>query len=73
MLIGISSSLHESGPFPFHGGEGMSGEPAEMGLTIGLPQEPTGVGSSTTVPEVPAEATGSAIVPQDPWGGSPSA
>ena len=35
VLTGIGSSLQESGPFPFHGGEGTSGEPAEMGHTIG--------------------------------------
>ena len=28
-LIGIGSSLQELGPFPFHGGEGTSGEPVE--------------------------------------------
>ena len=42
-LIGIGSSLQESGPFPFHGGEGTSGEPAEARRTVGLPQESTGV------------------------------
>ena len=36
-LTGIGSSLQESGPFPFHGGEGTSGEPAEAGRTVGLP------------------------------------
>ena len=36
-LIGISSSLQASGPFPSHGGEGTSVEPAEAGCTIGLP------------------------------------
>jgi len=36
-LIGIGSSLQESGPFPFHEGEGTSGELVEAGRTIGLP------------------------------------
>ena len=36
-LIGIGSSLQESGPFPFHGGEGTSVEPVELGCTVGLP------------------------------------
>ena len=63
VLTGIGSSLQESGPFPFHGGEGMSGEPVEMGLTIGLPQGPTGVGGSAVAPEVPVEVGGPAIVP----------
>ena len=73
MLIGIGSSLQELGPFPFHGGEGTSGEPVEMGYTIDLPQGPTGVGSSTTTHEVPGEAGSSAIAPQDPRGVNPSA
>ena len=37
VLTGISSSLQASGPFPFHGGEGTSGELAEVGRTVGLP------------------------------------
>ncbi|XP_066347672.1 uncharacterized protein [Miscanthus floridulus] len=73
VLTGIGSSLQESGPFPFHGGEGTSGEPAETGRTVGLPQEPTGAGGSATAPEVPAEAGGSTVAPQDPSGASPSA
>ena len=73
VLTGIGSSLQESGPFPFHGGEGTSGEPAETGLTVGLPQEPIGVGGSASTPEVLAEVGGPAIVPQDPRGASPSA
>ena len=36
-LTGISSSLQASGPFPFHGGEGTSGEPPEAGCIVGLP------------------------------------
>ena len=36
-LTCISSSLQASGPFPFHGGEGTSGEPAEASRTVGLP------------------------------------
>ena len=36
-LIGVGSSLQASGLFPFHGGKGMSGEPMEMGRTIGMP------------------------------------
>jgi len=36
-LTGIGSSLQASGPFPFHGGEGTSGESTGVGRTIGLP------------------------------------
>ena len=36
-LTGIGSSLQVLGPFPFHGGEGTSGEPVEAGRTTGLP------------------------------------
>ena len=36
-LIGIGSSLQASGPFPSHGGEGMSRQPAKVGCTISLP------------------------------------
>ena len=36
-LTGIGLSLQESGPFPFHGREGTSGEPAEVGHTIDVP------------------------------------
>ena len=36
-LEGIGSSLKESGPFPFHEGEGTTGEPAEAGRIVGLP------------------------------------
>jgi len=36
-LTGVGSSLQASGPFPFHGGEGTSREPAEAGHTVGLP------------------------------------
>jgi len=36
-LIGIGLSLQVSGPFPFHGGEGTSGKPAEVGRTVNLP------------------------------------
>ena len=38
-LIGIGSSLQESGPFLFHGGEGTSGEPTK----VGHHQPPSGV------------------------------
>jgi len=72
-LTGIGSSLQVLGPFPFHGGEGSSGEPVEAGRTIGLPQEPTGAGGSVVAPEVPVEAGSSAVVPQEPRGASPSA
>ena len=72
-LIGIGSSLQESGPFPFHEGKGTSREPAKTGHTIGLPQEPIGVGGFATAPEVPVEAGGSTTMPQDPRGASPSA
>ena len=72
-LTSIGSSLQESGPFPFHGGEGTSGEPAEAGCTVGLPQESTGAGGSAAVPEMSAEEGGSAIVPQEPRGANPSA
>ena len=37
VLTGIGSSLQELGPFPLHGGEGMFGELAETGRTVGLP------------------------------------
>ena len=73
MLTGIGSSLQESGPFPFHGGECTSVGPAEMGQNVGLPQEPTGTGGSTATLEVLAEAGGSAVMPQDARGVSPSA
>ena len=73
VLTGIGSSLWALGPFPFHGGEGTSGELAEVGRTIGLPQEPTKAGGSTVVPEVPPEAGGSAVVPQEPSGAGRSA
>ena len=33
-LTSVGSSLQASGPFPFHGGEGTFGEPAEAGHTI---------------------------------------
>ena len=72
-LIGIGSSLQESGPFPFHRGEGTSGEPAKAGRTVGLLQESTGAGSSAAAPEMSVEAGGSTIVPQESRGVSPSA
>jgi len=37
VLTGIHSSLQELGPFLFHGGEGASVGPIEIGQTIGLP------------------------------------
>jgi len=37
VLRGIGSSLQESGSFPFHRWEGMSGEAAEMGCTVSIP------------------------------------
>ena len=73
MLIGIGSSLQESEPFPFHRGEGTSGEPVEAGRTIVLPQESTGMGGSATAPEMSTEAGGSAITPQESRGASPFA
>ena len=36
-LTGSGSPLQESGPFPFHGGQGVSRELAEAGCSIGLP------------------------------------
>ena len=36
-LTGGGSSLQASGPFLFHGGEGTSREPMEVGRTVGLP------------------------------------
>ena len=36
-LTGIGSSLQASGPFPFHGGEGMFGELAEEGHSDDAP------------------------------------
>jgi len=52
------------GPFQFHGGEGTSGELAEVGHTIGLPQEPTGAGGSATAPELLVEVGGSVVCPK---------
>ena len=72
-LTGISSSLQESGPFPFHRGEGTSGEPAEVGRTVGLPQESTGAGGSAAVPKMSVEAGSSAVAPQESREASPSA
>ena len=63
VLIGVGSSLQASGPFPFHGGEGISGEPAEAGHTIGLPQDSTEASGSTIAPKVPAEVGGSTVMP----------
>jgi len=37
VLIGIGSSLQALRPFPFHGGEGTSGEPTRVEHTVGLP------------------------------------
>jgi len=37
VLIDIGSSLKESVPFPFHGGEGTSEEPTKAGHTVDLP------------------------------------
>ena len=51
----------------------MSGEPVEMGHSVGLPQEPTGADGSAAAPEVLAEAGGSTVAPQGPTGASPSA
>ena len=67
-LTGVSSSMQASGPFPFHGGEGMSVELAEACHTIGLPQEPIEAGGSAFTPEVQAEVGGSAVAPQAPRG-----
>ena len=50
----------------------MSGEPAEAGHTVGLPQVPTEADGSAMAPEVPAEAGRSAVVPQEPRGVGPS-
>ena len=71
-LIGIGSSLQESRPFLFHGGEGASREPTKMGHIVGLPEQPIGVGGSVAMPEVPAEVGDSVVMPQDPRGASPS-
>ena len=49
VLTGGGSSLQASGPFPFHGGEGMPRELAEAGCTVGLPQELMGVGGSAAM------------------------
>ena len=70
---GIGSSLQESGPFPFHGGEGASGEPVEAGHTVGLPQESMRAGGSAIAPKMSTEAGGSVVVPQESMGASPSA
>ena len=37
VLIGVGLSLQALGPFPFHGGEGMLGELAGAGHTVGMP------------------------------------
>ena len=37
-LTGIGSSLQGSRSFPFHGGEGTSGEPVEAGRTVVTPR-----------------------------------
>ena len=37
VLTGVGSSLQASGPFPFHGGEGMFREPAEAGHSDDAP------------------------------------
>ena len=72
-LIGSGSPMQESGPFPFHGGEGTSREPTEVRRTVGLPQESKGAGSSAAVLEMPAEVGYSAAAPQESRGVSPSA
>ena len=72
-LTGIGSSLLALGPFPSHGGEGMSREPTKAGHTIGLPQESTEAGGSTVAPKVLAEVGGTTVTPQEPRGASPSA
>ena len=51
----------------------MSGEPAEAGHTVNLPQESTRVGSSSVASEMPAEVGGSATMPQESRGVSPFA
>ena len=51
----------------------MSGEPAETGRTVGLPQELTGANGSAAMLEVLAEAGSSAIMPQAPRGAGRSA
>lgn len=72
VLIGIGLSLQESGPFPFHGGKGTSGEPVEAGRTVSLPQESIGAGSSAITPEMPSKVGGPTVMPQEPRGASPS-
>jgi len=63
-LTSIGSSLQAAGPFPFHGGDGISREPVEAGHTIGLPQDPTGAGGSVVALEVQAKVGSSTIVPE---------
>ena len=50
VLTGVDSSFQALGPFPFHGGEGTSGEPTEAGHTVGLPQEPIEVSGTPSLP-----------------------
>ena len=72
-LTGIGSSLKALGPFPFHGGEGTSGEPMEAGCTVVPPQKPIEVCGSTVTPEEPKGVGRSASVLEELPGVSPSA
>ena len=51
----------------------MSGEPAEVGRTVGLPQVSTWAGGSAAPPDLSAEAGGTTTAPQESRGVSPSA
>ena len=64
--------MQESGPFLFHGGEGMFRELAEAGRTVSLAQESTGVSGSADAPKMLMEVGGSAVTPQESRGVSPS-
>ena len=50
----------------------MSGEPAEVGRTVGLPQVSTWAGGSAAPPDLSAEAGGTTTAPQESRGVSPS-
>ena len=49
-LTGIGSSLQASRPFPFHGGDSMSGQLVEAGHSNDAPQEPTEVEGTVRLP-----------------------
>ena len=50
VMTDIGSSLQASEPFPFHGGEGTSRKPAEVGHSDDAPQELTEAGHTVGLP-----------------------